>query len=349
MINTKKLITWMMVLLLTLQIVSALGIRPAKTTLMAEEGLDYSDVFWVVNNDARGFSVKIYVEGEMGQYVKLETDKLDFRSDDGAKAINFEIELPKNVPPGVSTANIVIEENIGGSNNNVVSSKVVMKHKIIIQGEYPEKYITAKLNFHDKEDHIEFVSEVENLGQKNIDNVITTFYVNDKLHDQHKIESEQTSLNAKENKLLTQKMEKDLFELGEFEVSAITTYDDQIIETVKKMIVGKPDIDIAYFDQYFMANEINKYTMDLLNNWNKKIENVFVQVLVSKDNQKVDEFRTKSVEIEGKMIKRLQDYFNAKDDDQGKYKFDLIVNFWNINNNVEQKEFTFEGELLSKN
>ena len=78
-------------------------------------------------------------------------------------------------------------------------------------------------------------------------------------------------------------------------------------------------------------------------------EDVFVQVLVSKDNQKVDEFRTKSVEIEGKMIKRLQDYFNAKDDDQGKYKFDLIVNFWNINNNVEQKEFTFEGELLSKN
>ena len=60
---------------------------------------------------------------------------------------------------------------------------LIIKHKIIILGPYPEKYITAKLNFQEQDNVVEFVSEVNNLGQKDINDLQTTYqsYLNYRL------------------------------------------------------------------------------------------------------------------------------------------------------------------------
>lgn len=340
-----KIIAWMLVLLLTLQIVMAIGIRPAKTTLISENARDYSETFWVVNNEGREFLVDVYVEGEMGEYVTLKEKTISFRSDDEAKAIEFAVHLPEDVPPGISTANIVVEEKLTGTDpKNVISSKIVLKHKIIVEGPYPDKYIKAKLNFHEQSNTIKFVSEVENLGKLDINQIKTTFYVNDKEQQQQVLETETTTLQKKENKLLSAEIARDVFELGEFEVSAVTKYDDQQVEVIQKLLVGRPEVDITYFDKYFIANKINQYAMELLNKWNQKVENVYVDVEIKKDDQKIDQFRTKSVDIEGEMVKRINDYFDARGKVEGKYVFEMVINFWN-SYRMDQK--TFEVELLT--
>ncbi len=344
----------MLVLVLSLQLTIALGIRPAKTTMISDDSKDYAGQFWVVNNDQHEFTATVSVEGEMAQYVTLKTSEdtlgkrseLHFRDDDEALPVYFEVHLPATVPPGTSTANIVIEEQLESESPNTISSKVVLKHKIIVQGPYPDKYINVKLNFHDQGETIELVSEVENLGKQDINTVQTSFYVNDQKQVPHVAETVSTNLNKKENKLLKATLDKDLFEQGEFEVSAVTTYDDQKLELVKTLVVGSPSVAVAYFDNYFVANKINQYTMDLLNQWNKEIQHVFVEVEVQKDHQKIDEFRTKSVDIKGEMMERLQDYYDARQRNPGKYGFDLIVNFWNIAR-MDQKKYHYDAELLT--
>lgn len=342
-----RVVLWCLVLLLIVQLVTALGIRPAKTGLAVEEGRDYSGKLWVVNNDQMEFSVDISLEGEMSEYVTLSANELTFRSDDDAKSVGFEVHLPDEVPPGISTAKIIIAQKVASSGENTVSSRIVLKHKIFVQGPYPDKYIEAKLNFHEQGDEIAFVSEVENLGKKDIGSIQTTFYVNDKQKEEHIMETEETSLKRKENKLLRTKLDRSLFELGEFEVSAVTKFDDQNIELIKNLIVGKPEVDITYFDNYFIANKINQYSMDLLNKWNKRVKNVYVDVEVSRDDQKIDEFRTKSTDIEGEMLQRITDYLDAKDKGPGRYTFDMVVNFWSLVR-MYQKEFQFESELVSE-
>jgi len=344
--NLQKVVIWMFILLLTFQLVTAIGIRPAKTTLISEEGLVYSDSFWIVNNEGRGFKVDLSVEGELAEYVTLKKNTLIFRDDDDAKEVEFEVNLPENVPPGTSTANIVIEEKLNENEPEIISSKLILKHKIIVEGPYPDKYIKVKLNFHDQGDKILFVSEVENLGKLSIDSVKTTFYVNDKEKTEQTLTTAETSLGKKENKLLEAEIERDVFELGEFEVSAVTKYDDQTLEIVKKLMVGSPKIEITYFDKYFVANKINQYVMELFNKWNQQVENVYVDVEVNKDGQKIDEFRTKSVDIEGEVMKRISDYFDARGKNEGKYVFKMIVNFWN-SYKMESQEY--EIELLNEN
>ncbi|MBI2111938.1 hypothetical protein HYT52_00175, partial [Candidatus Woesearchaeota archaeon] len=312
-----------MIMLLSVNIALAIGIRPAKTTIESEEIKTLSGQFWVVNNDQMDFSAKVYLEGEMSQYVTLNTKELQFRSDTDSLPVDFSISLPSSIPPGTSSANIVVEQALESSTDNVISSKVILKHKIIVQGPYPDKYIIASVNFQETGSQIEFVSEVENLGKQDLQEVQTKFYVNDKEQQAQTKETETTSLKTNENKLLKTTVNKDIFDLGEFEVSAITTYDGQQVEVVKKLVVGEPNVEISYFDKFLIANKINQYTLDLLNQWNLEIKNVFVDVEVKKDGQKIDAFRTKSVDLEAEMSKRINDYYDARNINPGKYAFNF--------------------------
>ena len=343
----KKIIVWTIVLLLAFQLVTALGIRPAKTTIIYEETPVSSRQFWVVNNDRQELDLVISAEGELEKYLTLTTKEVTLTPEDDFKPVYFEIDLPENLPSGEALGNIVVEQRLTSTEEGLIASKLVLKHKIIAVGDYPDKYIAAKLNFHDQGDKIEFVSEVENLGKEDISEIQTTFYINDKEQRPHSLQTEKLSLSTKETTLLRASLKRDLFQLGEFEVSAVTSFDDQKIELRKILRVGQPEVEITYFDPYFIAYKINQYSLDLLNKWNTEVKNVFVDVEVKKDGKKIDEFRTKSVDIEGEMIQRITDYLDAKDKEPGKYTFEMVVNFWNTVR-MDQKTFKYESEFVSE-
>src|SRR3989338_2995539 len=360
-LNTKKsacntkIILCLLIALLLINLVTALGIRPAKTTLNSEEIKVYKSTIWVVNNDHQNLRITISPGGEFGQYIKLSTPELFFREDIDALPVEFEITLPQDIPPGGTSAHLIIEEkptpsenkNEDNDNSNI-GAKISLKHKITIQNGYPEKYIEPKLNFHESGDNIRLVSEVENKGKKDITQLKTKFYINNILQNKQEkieaIETESTTLKTKENKLLEATIPKSQFTSGEFEVNAITTYDDLQIEMTKKLIVGRPEIDITYFNKYFKANEINKYSLDLLNKWNTQIENVFVDIIVKKQDQQIDQFSTKTIDIDARTTEQIHDYFDARNKNPGTYTFDMVVNFWNL---YKMETKTIHSDLLS--
>ena len=351
----QKKIVWVLALLLVLHMVTAIGVRPAKTNI-AVDGYEGNEIkidgkLWIVNNNQGEFTVEVYEEGEMADFVKIKTDpkKISFRAEDEAKEVEFEIKFNKgDLPPGTSTAFIVIEQRFEDQLDNTVSSKLLLKHKITFTGPYPDFYIEGSLNFHEKGDKIELVAEVKNLGKKDINEVQTKFYVNDKEQKQQELETPIESLKTKETKLLKTTIEKDNFNAaGQYQVSAVTKYDDQTLELYKTLLIGKPEVDITYFDRYLIAYKVNQYTLDLLNKWNQQIRNVYVDVEVFKGGDKVDDFRTRSVDIEAEMIQRVSDYLDAKDKGPGKYTFEMTVHFWSLVQ-MDEKKFTFQTDLVTE-
>ena len=339
-----KIIIWALALMIAISLATAVGISPAKTTLEFTGPATLQKQFWVVNNEHQEFTMKLRVEG-MSNYVVLKTEDLHFKEDDEVQAVDFEINLPSSVPPGTSYANIILEQELENLEEDSIASKMVLKHKIVIIGSYPEKYITTSINFREQGNQIKMVSEVQNLGQQDLQTVKTKFYVNDKLLQQQVLETEEIALKTKENKVLSTEIDKSIFGRGEFEVLAVTSYDDQTMEISKKLIVGQPEIAIAYFDKYFVAHKINKYSLDLLNKWNQKIKNIYVDIMVQKDGQTVDQFRTKSVDIDAQALKRINDYVDARNKNPGRYTFEMEVNFWNIYRMDKQN---FQSELLTQ-
>lgn len=354
-IKKQKIIMWILMFLMIIQIVSAIGIRPARTNIAVEDfegdNVKIEGKLWVVNNNQGEFAVDIYEGGEMAEFVKIKTDpkRLTFRPEDEAKEVDFEINFKKeDIPPGTSTAFLVVEERFGDPEDNTVSSKLLLKHKITFNGPYPDLYIEGSLNFHEKGEKVELVAEVKNLGKKDIQEIQTRFYVNDKEQKQHELETDPTDLKTKETKLLATTIEKDNFnDAGQYEVSAVTKYDDQTLELYKTLLIGRPEVDITYFDRYLIAYTVNQYTLDLLNRWNQQIRNVYVDVEVLKEGKKIDSFRTRSVDIEAEMMQRISDYLDAKDKGPGEYTFEMTVHFWSLVR-MDEKKFTFQTDLVTE-
>ena len=130
----KREIILVVVLLLSIQLVFALGIRPAKTQLFVEQSRELTGEFWVVNNDLREMEARVYVEGEMAQFITLQDEKLTFRADQEAQPVRFELAIPvqEAIPPGDSIANIMVEEVIDATLGGV-SSKVTGKPNFIFE------------------------------------------------------------------------------------------------------------------------------------------------------------------------------------------------------------------------
>ena len=340
-----KIIPWLVVCLLDFHIATALGLRPAKTTIQYEETPTYAGQFWIVNTDHQELDLYLSVRGVLENNIILQQKELHLSRNDDSQAVYYEVQLPEDLPPGETTADIVVEQSLSPTEANFITSKLVLQHKIIALGPYPEKYVTAKVNFYESGDTIRLVSEVQNLGTGNIGNIQTQFYINDKEQQQQVLETESTTLSSQESKMLEASLDRNLLELGEFEVLAATTYDDQKVEVVKKLVVGEPQVDITYFTDFFIAHEVNEYALDLLNKWNTPLKNVYVDVDVKKDNQKVDQFRTKSVDLEAAAAERINDYLDGRNKDSGTYTFEMAVNFWN---NYRMASKTFTSEFLPR-
>ncbi len=346
----QKIFLYLIITLIVASTVLSLGIRPAKTELEFETNPTYSGEFWVVNSDQQELSAKIYTEGELGKYITPHEPELHFRSDDDAKVVHFDIEFPQTIPPGISSGIIVVEQSIGTENSSspsssAIGSKVIVKHKIIVQGPYPDKFIVPHLNFHQDDTTIRFVSELENKGKKDLGKVQTIFYINDKQTPQS-IATEETALKTGENKVLAAVVPKENFQDGEYEVSAVTTFEDQKIEIQKKLIIGEPEIVVTYLDRYLKAGTINPLTIELLNKWNQLIENVFVDITIKKDNLQIDTFRTKSTDIPALIRTKIQEYYDARSKSPGNYIFELKLNYWNT---YTQKDQIFTVEMLDQN
>ncbi|MEK6899993.1 MAG: CARDB domain-containing protein [Nanoarchaeota archaeon] len=344
----RKTINWLagigLLVLLFSPLSLALGIQPAKTTIIASETASYQGHFMVVNNEAKKMAVHIRPEGVMAQYIKVFPEEITFRSDDPVALVEVKVELPEFLPPGVTNHYIVVEED-SDNYGEAMSSKLLLRHKITIQGEYPDKYVEVKINVHDQGNELRLVSEVQNLGKLDLQEVKTTFYLNDKEQKEQTLETEVNNLAAKETTLLEAKIGRSLFDLGEYTISAVTKYDDLEVERVQQFQIGQPEVEVTYFSPYFIVDQVNRYTMGMLNKWNKQVKNVFVDVTVKKDDKLVEQFRTKSVDINALMSKQIEDYLDARDKQPGRYSFEMAVNFWD---NVRMKSKTFESEIITE-
>lgn len=327
---------------------SALGIMPARTFVESETDsgsvTEYEGNFWIVNNDAQKIEVKVYADGPLQDYIKIDTPSVNLTPQEENRLVKYKINIP-DLPPGEHENFLVVEQQVSSLENGAIPSRVRLKHKLTVMGPYPDKFVTTNIRYLEEDEDVSLTAEVINKGKQDIGSVKTTFYVNDYEDEKAVVETGEETLKTSERKLLRTKVGKDVLEKGEFEIRAVTLYDDLESEIVTTMKVGRPEVDIIYFDKLFTSDAINKYNMDLLNKWNKQVDNVYVDVSMKKDGKEIDSFRTKSVNIPGLATERVQDYLDAEGVSEGEYTFDMIVNFWNT---YKMDKKTFTSRLVSK-
>ncbi len=325
-----KALSWMLILVLCLNAAFALGIRPVKSE--AGSSLTYSGAFKVVNNDGKDLKVRIYVEGDLAEFIEVSEQELEFSSSEGMKEVHFSLNIPdRALPPGLNEGRIIVEEMLytSATKDGYVTANIKMAHKVYVDVPKPDKYIEAKIDVVEENKDVGLIATLKNTGTENLDNVESTLsvYSGETEIESHKDIAKEIDVNSEHS--FSSYVEKEKLGNGEFKVLATVNYAEYTLELIEAFIIGKPVIKLLNYDKYFLENQINELGLDLKNDWNTEITDINAEVFVFKNSKEAYNTKTTSFDLEPYEETKITTYFDTRNLETGEYSMNVVLNYLN--------------------
>ncbi|MBW2980532.1 hypothetical protein KY360_03885 [Candidatus Woesearchaeota archaeon] len=348
-IKMGKGIIWVVILLLTLNIAFALGIRPVKTELDFQQ--HYEGSFKVVNNDHKALRVRIYAEGDLKDFISLPQKELEFSSSEEIKTVQFSLELSeKQLPPGRVEGRIIVEEELYSldRDDGYVAANLKIAHKVHVDVPFPEKYIEAKVEVDEQEEGVGLITSVKNLGTQDLEEVkpeVKVFSGNEIIES---YEHPPEYLDHMEEHSFRDYVEKEKLGKGEFKVLSSISYAEYTLEVIEAFMIGKPIIEIINYDKYFVEKRINELAVELKSEWNTLIENIHLETFVFKDNKEVFNTKTTSFDLQPYEERKVITHFDTRNLELGEYDINLVLYYGNQSTIEKYKAEVLDEESYLK-
>jgi hypothetical protein len=318
----------------------ALGIRPAKNTVDFKQGLTNSYSFTVVNDDSQPTSVKIYLEGDLKKYVRLHKTEATI-SANGELEIPYSVEFPSDaeLPPGENLVKIIVEHSKQVDQSGIsMAAKLKLAFKLTIRAPYPSKFVEAAFSMSADEQNIKMQTIVDNKGIEDIASVKPTYHIKEGTVDVFTATGDAKSLPKGQKGVFESFVKKTALPIGLYQALAIVNYDEKIVELSQDFKLGEEKISLLNYDKFIKFNDINPFNIDLKNEWNKIIQNVYAELKVFVGENVID-LRTESFSIMPRETKKITTYLDVRNIDAGAYDSELAVYYAN---KTEKTKFKLE-------
>ncbi len=322
-----------MVLLATA--VSALGVSPGQKIIDFEPGVRHTIQFNVLNDQHKDIMLMIYSLGEMNGSVTLPTQLLLMPSDESSRRMSYEVELPKELPPGDHTVEVVMQEiNPNAPAPGVgVKTQLAVATRLVVRVPYPDKYLEIgkiEVMDQDAEGYIEFRLPVQNYGKEAIEAVEAEFTINDpEGKNVGKMVSQEAPLDTGKRTLLKAKWQADVTP-GEYTVVARVIFDDSYkMSDATAFNVGDVDIEILNIEtKNFNLGEVAKVDITMVSKWNRKIEDAYVTMeILDEDGEGKANVKTPTFNLVPHERKTVPAYWDTAGFDTGSYHITLEIHF----------------------
>ena len=343
--NLMRIIAMCILIAMLANTALGLGMTPAFKEIKYTPGENQTIEFTVINNEHRTLTLNVGSLGELAEYVTIDPHQLEFDEEEREKTVRVTINPPKNLDPGDRTVKIKISEFIPNVQigENYINIKLEITSKITVQVPYPEKYVLVKLSINPNEnEEIEVKATVENLGTKDIKGIKATFGIYNQDDQLQEKEAEETSLDRKLDHIFSETFDAKDFAQGEYTIKAKIEYDDNLVELGRDLTIGEEEVIISDYTKYFVQGRINKFDIEVKNNWNRKIRNAFALIYIDG----FDVIKSLAYDLEPLQEKILVSYWDTSDVDKGDYNSNITVHH---NDKINFKEGTVhvldEGEF----
>ena len=311
----------MITILLASSVVS-IGVGPAQTTIAFEPNLTKEYTIYVYNTENKAFEVYLELEGELEQYLNLESKGETFQESDESKPIMFGVSFPKDIPPGEYGGKIRIVEKPLGQGTIIASLGVL--HTITLKVPTHGKYIRE--NLEEKEDQV--ILTIKNIGIKEIQELLVESIIYDESNNYNHQDSR---TNFKSDEVFNTTITLPTV-LGQYEQNINIRFDEASKNITRHFKVGEINIFATSFDILdFKFRQINSIEVNLSSNWNKKVTDVDVEIDIYKENDLVETIIGEALTI--KDYKQTNLFWETGNISIGEYKFVVRV--------------THEGKTLS--
>lgn len=335
-------------LILMSEMVLALGVGPSRQFISFAPGQKIQGEMIIINDANEEFRAAVYPQGDLAEYMSVNTPLVDVASDDAMKRVNYEINFPTSAPrPGEHTLEVVVRQfppDSDVADVATVSANLALISEIIVKVPYPGKFVEAKLFISDaekKDTPTRFSVALYNFGTEYINDARAKINIYS-LSGEHVAEfyTGNKSIKSKDESTL-QAVWDDEAEKGSYKAIVTVYYDDKETKLETEFDLGTFVVDVSDISvNKFTLGDVAKFDIRLFNSWNTEIEGVYLEMFIEdKSGKSMTDFQTGVISIPAHEIGTLEAYWYTEGVAPGIYTVKLIVHYAG---KMTQKEYEFE-------
>lgn len=261
----------------------------------------------ITNKENKKITLAIYQEGELARYITLEKSLITLGK--GTKKIGITINMPLRFNNSGTHKSKIIARYIPKGEFTGETPKDESTIRLFVP--YEGALIKPELNINDGMQK-EFIIKLENIGSKDIRNIITRLEVYKENKKIESLEEKVRELKKGETKYLKIKGTKS-YEEGVYNITTKIIYDNKVTTINKTTILKRPRIIISNIKSmpYFYENE-TEIKISIKSNIGNSTTLYAKAEIITNDGRKIDEYYTEKTDIKKNEEITMSAYFNNK-------------------------------------
>lgn len=327
------LILGILLIVLTLQNVSGIGITPGRTTLNFEPGLHKEVSFSIINSEHKDMSVVFAVRGDLSESIILTQTYAEFSSSEESKSFTYIVDLPQKISePGKHEAEIVALEMPKDikEKGTFVGATIAVVTQLYVHVPYPDKYVEAEVNVMEGEEgKTIFFIPVVNRGKLDVVDIKAVIDIYTSLNEKVvTIESDIESLNSLERKELVAEWTADV-NPGKYLAIATIIYDHEVLKIEKEFSIGEMALEIKEITiKDFELGGIAKFDALVENKWSSDLKEVYLNIIVyNHEGEIMADFKSPTYDINPLSKAEMVAYWDTAGVKEGTYDGKIILKF----------------------
>lgn len=325
-----------LILLLSPQQVSSLGVAPSLFNLDNPKNV-VNLRLRILNTQHEDLFVNIKPEGPLADYVDLDKTTYRLKPTESEKIIYYKLSIPNSLSPGQNVLNMYVlqlDEAVQGkiNENAQLNAKVSVVQRVNVNIPYPGKYLTGNLFVQatQTKSPIKFIVHAINKGDEDVN-------FNGKITIRGPTNQILATVVIPPSKVLASNDNKINLELagltnaGEYTAEAHLQYGDKQTTFKKSFSVGSMQADAYEMKiERFRLGEIVKVAVGVSSQWNKQIDDLYVEGKVIDDSGVVvSTFTSNKISIPAQGLSELEAFWDTANLAPGVYDFDLQLHYDN--------------------
>jgi hypothetical protein len=343
-----KILVLTIVALILISSALSLGIAPAKNNIRFEPNTSKTFTYTIINNEARDLDVQISAKGELAEFIRVPENIIHLDANESEKKFNIDITLLQNLEPGERAGKITITETnpkiVVGEKR--VGAMLEVNSLISVVVPYPEKYILVDFQIEatDKDSPIKLITNITNVGTTDIKKLKVKFGIIDDNKTLATSETDYVNLSRAETKSLSATFGSLNLSLGQYSAVAKIYYDNNDASLIRDFKAGDEYISILDYTKYFAQGKLNKFDVEVRNEWNKKIRNAFATIFIDKFKE---EIKSIGYDLNPYEKKTIVSYWDTTNIELGRYDSNISLHYANKTTEKQGEVYVVKESELS--
>lgn len=335
MINIIYLISLGLFILLSISMVSAIGIAPGRTSMDLSANLQSisSDVaFTVYNTEHKEMDVAFVVEGDLKDYITISNANVHLSASEGERGFSYHVNLPKDLllDPGLHKAEIVAIDlpKDAKDQGTFIRASVSVVTQLFVYVLYSGKRIEAEINVLEKEDgNVYFFMPLYSRGNETIERVTGNIIIYDSSGKEvDRLYTNELSLEPADKKELTSVWENPLN--GRFMAELVLDYDGAEKTIKKEFSVGSDISILSVSAKDFVLGDIAKITILIQNKMGSEIIGAVAHMDIYDNKlEKIKELNSESYSLNSNSNSEMVIYWDTDGLSEGLFETDLRIDY----------------------